>query len=85
MAEKRYSPEDERKRTADRLDSLRGKGIDARDVHPLHPGGMGEVLRQMESDPAAFRDQSQAQTERNTESGKKAVKNARKRLDEGSA
>lgn len=61
MAERRYSESDRRKIVQDRLANLRARGIDARQIHSLHPGGVEESLREIERDIPWARDQSQEQ------------------------
>lgn len=61
MAEKRYSAEDQKKRTADRMENLRARGIDVRGIKPLIPGGIPAVLDHIEKNLSNVRDQSQKQ------------------------
>lgn len=63
MASKRYSPGDQQKRIRDRLANLRANGVDAHEIHPVHPGGVDEALKILESDLGSTRDQSQEQIE----------------------
>jgi hypothetical protein len=71
MAEKRYSKEDQQKRTADKLADFRAKGIDAQQIHAVHPGGMNETLKHITQNISAVRDQSQEQTQKNREQMKR--------------
>ena len=63
----RYSESDERRRTEDRLADLRAKGIDARQIKSLVPGGTDAALKHLEQNISQVRDQSQEQTARNKE------------------
>jgi hypothetical protein len=79
MAEKRYSREDEAKRTRDTLADLRAKGIDAREIHAIHPGGMKETLKHLTQNISCVRDQSQAQTEVNHEKMRQSTRSQKGR------
>jgi hypothetical protein len=74
MAEKRYSPEDQKKLQRDVFADLRAKGVDAVDGKILHPGGIQEGLKDMTKDMGYLKDQSQSQTEANREK----MRNSRK-------
>jgi hypothetical protein len=63
MAERKYSQQDQEKRVQDTCADLRAKGVDVRNLVPLHPGGVVEALREVTRDVSATRDQSQQQVE----------------------
>ncbi len=50
----------------DQLAELRARGVDARDITPMHPGGEVETFRQLRGEIGATRDQSQEQIARST-------------------
>lgn len=65
MASRRYSSSDLQKMKADVAANLRAKGVDAREIHVTHPGGVVAGLKEMTGNISATRDQSQEQTEKN--------------------
>lgn len=65
MSTKSYSQSDQQKRVRDTLADLRAKGVDAQQIHSVHPGGMNETLKHLTKNVSAVRDQSQEQTAKN--------------------
>jgi len=51
------------KKVEDKLADYRAKGMDVRDVHVIHPGGIKEVLRHVDRNFSESRDQAQQQQE----------------------
>lgn len=82
MARRRYSAQDQHKMVQDSLADFRAKGIDARAISPLHPGGVVETIKTMKKELSSVRDQSQEQTERSRRKHQQAVKEGNARVTE---
>lgn len=76
MAEKRYNQDDQQKKIRDDLADMRAKGVDAHEMHSLHPGGAMEALKEMKDNIGAVRDQNQQQREE----GARRLQEASRRL-----
>jgi hypothetical protein len=70
MAERRYSPEDQKKILKDTMNNLNSKGCDFQDCWVTHPDGTMGLVKEMKQDPGWMVAQSQAQTEKNRETAK---------------
>ena len=66
-----FKGDDLRKMTQDSLADLRAKGVDAQEIHSVHPEGLQAALNHMKKNLSAVRDQSQEQTARNREGMRK--------------
>ena len=85
MAEKQYSPEDQRKMAQDRFHELKSKGIiDApriTDIVPMHPEGLNGSLTEMLKDSSATQDQSQSCIERGKETLKQRQAESKEQME----
>lgn len=63
MGSKERKAQDMAKRVQDKLADYRAKGMDVREVHPIHPGGISEVLRHVDRNFSESRDSAQQQQE----------------------
>lgn len=79
---RRYSESDQQKLVRDTLADFRAKGIDARSIAALHPGGVQETLKRMNSDLSRVRDQSQEQVAQRRADHRKTVRESNARVRE---